>query len=140
MAIALTKYDDAGNIVQAGFIPDYPWQDSVCWPVMTGAHWIDTATNTITFNSDAMKEAYQWQADIYSAIGYDKLIAFKDGLGTRDTAEDPLITGKVAMIDEFVDCIEQHQTPKIDLRWHRDTIKAMLACYDSIAGGQPVRL
>ena len=98
MAIALTKYDDAGNIVQAGFIPDYPWQDSVCWPVMTGAHWIDTATNTITFNSDAMKEAYQWQADIYSAIGYDKLIAFKDGLGTRDTAEDPLITGKVAMM------------------------------------------
>lgn len=46
----------------------------------------------------------------------------------------------VGMIDEFVDCIEQHQTPKIDLRWHRDTIKAMLACYDSIAGGQPVRL
>ncbi|MEG2252914.1 MAG: extracellular solute-binding protein, partial [Clostridia bacterium] len=97
MAIALTKYDDAGNIVQAGFIPDYPWQDNVCWPVMTGAQWIDQTTNTITFDSDAMKEAYQWQADIYSALDYNKLIAFKDGLGTRDTTEDPLITGKVAM-------------------------------------------
>lgn len=97
MAIALTKYDENGNIVQAGFIPDYPWQDNVCWPVMTGAEWIDPATNTITFDSNPMKEAYQWQADIYNEIGYDKLIAFKDGLGTRDTAEDPLLTGKVAM-------------------------------------------
>lgn len=97
MAVALTKYDANGNITQAGFIPDYPWQDNVCWPVMTGAKWIDEATNKITFDSPEMKEAYQWQADIYKEIGYDKIIAFKDGLGTRDTTEDPLITGKVAM-------------------------------------------
>lgn len=97
MAVALTKYDDAGNIVQAGFVPDFPWMDNVCWPVMTGAQWIDAASNKITFDSAPMKEAYQWQADIYNEIGYDKLVAFKDGFGTRDTPEDPLITGKIAM-------------------------------------------
>lgn len=97
MAIALTKYDANGDITQAGFLPNYPWLDNVCWPVMTGAEWIDPATNKITFESDAMKEAYQWQADICNEIGYDKILKFKDGFGTRDSVEDPLLVGKVAM-------------------------------------------
>lgn len=98
MAINLTKYDDKGNITQAGFMPNHPWLDNVCWPVMTGADWIDTTTNKITFDSPEIKEAYQWQADICKEIGYDKTLAFKEGFGTRDTAEDPVITGKVAMM------------------------------------------
>lgn len=97
MAVKLTKVDANGNVTQAGFIPNYPWLDNVCWPVMTGSTWIDSATNKITFDSPEVIEAYQWQADICKEIGYDKLVAFKDGFGTRDTEEDPLITGKVAM-------------------------------------------
>lgn len=97
MAVALTKYDADGNIVQAGFIPDYPWMDNVCWGVTAGAHWIDE-NNKITFDSPEMKESYQFQLDICNAIGYDKIIKFKEGFGARDTAENPLLKGKVAMM------------------------------------------
>jgi predicted dehydrogenase len=46
----------------------------------------------------------------------------------------------IGLIDEFVDCIRNHKTPKINLRWHRKTIEAMNACYESIAAGQPINL
>lgn len=97
MAIALTEYDAEGNIVQAGFVPDYPWMDNVCWPVMAGAQWIDE-NNNITFDSDEIKEAYQFQLDIYNELGYDKIIKFKEGFGARDSSENPLLRGKVAMM------------------------------------------
>jgi predicted dehydrogenase len=44
----------------------------------------------------------------------------------------------IGLVDEFVDCIRNKRTPKINLRWHRRTIEAMNACYDSVAAGQPV--
>lgn len=46
----------------------------------------------------------------------------------------------VGLIDEFASCIRNGGTPKINLRWHKNTIKAMNACYESIATGKPVRL
>lgn len=46
----------------------------------------------------------------------------------------------IGLIDEFVDCIRNNKTPKINLRWHQNTIKAMNACYESIATGKPVKL
>ena len=95
LAINLTTYDDKGNITRAGYIPDYPWLDNVLWPVAFGAKWIDEDTNTITFDTPEMKAAYQWQLDIYNAIGYDKLMTFKTGLGTD--AESPFITDKLAL-------------------------------------------
>ena len=46
----------------------------------------------------------------------------------------------VGMIDEFVDNIRNHKTPLINLRWHKDTIKVMNACYESITTGEVVKL
>lgn len=46
----------------------------------------------------------------------------------------------VGLIDEFVDNIRNHKTPKINLRWHQNTIKAMNAVYESMKTGQPVKL
>lgn len=46
----------------------------------------------------------------------------------------------IGLIDEFVSCVRNRQTPKINLRWHRRTIEAMNACYDSLERGQPVTL
>ena len=46
----------------------------------------------------------------------------------------------IGLIDEFVDCIRNHKTPLINLRWHRETIRAMLACYESIASGKIARI
>jgi len=44
----------------------------------------------------------------------------------------------IGLVDEFVDCVRNHQAPKINLRWHRRTIEVMNACYESVARGQPV--
>lgn len=44
----------------------------------------------------------------------------------------------IGMMDEFVSCIREEKTPMINLPWHRRTIEAMNACYDSIECGQPV--
>lgn len=46
----------------------------------------------------------------------------------------------IGLVDEFVDCVRNHGTPKINLRWHRRTIEAMNACYESITCGQPVEV
>lgn len=46
----------------------------------------------------------------------------------------------IGLIDEFVANIEEKRTPKINLGWHKNTIKAMLAVYESISSGKPVRL
>lgn len=46
----------------------------------------------------------------------------------------------IGLVDEFVDCVRNHKTPKINLRWHQNTIKAMNACYESIETGKAVRL
>jgi predicted dehydrogenase len=41
----------------------------------------------------------------------------------------------VGLIDEFVDCVRNNKKPMINLRWHRQTIEAMNACYNSISSG-----
>ncbi len=46
----------------------------------------------------------------------------------------------VGLVDEFVGCIRSGKTPQINLRWHKKTIEAMNACYDSIQKGEPVSL
>ncbi len=43
----------------------------------------------------------------------------------------------IGLIDEFVDCIRNGGTPKINLKWHRRTMEAMNACYASIESGVP---
>ena len=46
----------------------------------------------------------------------------------------------VGLIDEFVENIRLKRTPKINLAWHKKTIEAMNACYESIATGKAVKL
>ena len=45
----------------------------------------------------------------------------------------------IGLIDEFVDNIRNGKTPLINLKWHKKTIEAMNAVYESIATGQPVK-
>lgn len=44
----------------------------------------------------------------------------------------------IGLVDEFVDCVRNRKEPMINLRWHRRTIEAMNACYDSIHAESPV--
>lgn len=93
----LTEVDENGNITRMGMIPDYPWLDVVLSGANYGAPFIDEETNTVTFDDPRMVASYQFQADIYAKYGYDQVKRFQDTLGARSSAEDPLLTGKVAM-------------------------------------------
>ena len=44
----------------------------------------------------------------------------------------------IGLVDEFVDCVRNHHTPRINLGWHRRTIEVVNACYESVKTGQPV--
>ncbi len=46
----------------------------------------------------------------------------------------------IGLIDAFVDNIRLDRLPKINLRWHRETVRVMNAVYDSIARGSVVLL
>ncbi|MBP5640568.1 MAG: Gfo/Idh/MocA family oxidoreductase [Victivallales bacterium] len=46
----------------------------------------------------------------------------------------------IGLIDEFVSCIREHKTPKINLKWHRQTIDCMNACYASVQSGLPAKV
>ena len=46
----------------------------------------------------------------------------------------------VGLIDEFVDNIEYKKLPKINLEWHKKTIQAINAVYESISTGKAVKL
>ena len=46
----------------------------------------------------------------------------------------------IGLMDEFVECIRNKKTPKINLKWHRKTIEAMNACYESISTGKVIYL
>jgi len=46
----------------------------------------------------------------------------------------------IGLIDEFVDCIRNHKQPKINLKWHRQTIDCMNACYESVKTGLPANV
>ena len=46
----------------------------------------------------------------------------------------------IGMMDEFIDCVRNNKIPKINLEWHRKSIEAMNACYESIKVNQPVFL
>ena len=83
----------------------------------------------------------------YSIVGTDGVIQadcfgpnvyFNGGPNNRYTIQYTYFDEWIGMMDEFYDCILQHKKPRIDLEWHRQTVEAMVRCYESIATGQPV--
>lgn len=93
----LTIQEADGTITQMGMIPDFPWIDVVLTGTTYGAPFIDEATNTVTFDDARMQASIQFQADIYEKYGYDNIKRFQETLGARSSAEDPILTGKLAM-------------------------------------------
>jgi multiple sugar transport system substrate-binding protein len=93
----LTKRDDSGNISRIGFIPDYPWIDNVFWPVLYGGSWYNEATGKVTPNAEANVKSIAYQRSYYEEYGQSQIDKFKSGMGKRGTAQDPLLTGQLAM-------------------------------------------
>lgn len=75
------------------------------------------------------------QADCFGPNVY-----FNGGPNNRYTVQYTYFDEWIGMMDEFHDCIINKKQPKINIEWHRKTIEAMVACYDSIYNDGPVQL
>lgn len=95
MADKLTIVGEDGKIERMGIVPDYPWLETVMWPVAFNAPYLSEDGKTVTFDDPEMVKAYQWQADMYAKYGYDNIKNFIESLGQGGTAQDPLLTGKI---------------------------------------------
>ena len=72
------------------------------------------------------------QADCFGPNVY-----FNGGPHKRYTIKYTYFDEWIGMMDEFYDCIINHKQPQINLKWHKQTIEAMVKCYDSIEKGKP---
>lgn len=62
------------------------------------------------------------------------------GPNDRYTVQYTYFDEWVGLIDEFVNCVRNGKEPMINPKWHRRTIEAMNACYDSIAENKAIKL
>ena len=62
------------------------------------------------------------------------------GPNDRYTVQYTYFDEWIGLMDEFADAICARREPFTNLTWHRKTIEAMLACYESVRTGRSVKL
>ena len=79
---ALLKYDDDGNLIQAGFDPKDAYAFTViAWPVVFDENYITADKRTFTFDTDRWTEGLEIIAQFWLDAGVDKMQAFSDQWG-----------------------------------------------------------
>lgn len=91
----LTKIRDNGDIESIGFVPDFPWIDNVFWPVIFGGDFEEDGQ--VTPDNPQNIASLEYQASFYEKYGVEAMNKFKSGMGQRNTPQDPLVTGQIAM-------------------------------------------
>jgi len=97
IAKKVTKKDANGDITAAGFIPNYPWVDNVFWPIVFGGSFVDEQGN-VTPDKPENIEAIAYQVKYMQEFGVDRLLKFQTGMGAMSSDQDPIVTGKLAMM------------------------------------------
>jgi len=88
--LALTKFDDAGNLIQIGIDPfdaeggTGPGNDGWCQMDSWGIHWWDADTKVFDFDNGAFAESYEVMGEFVRVIGPDNLVGLRgvEGQGT----------------------------------------------------------
>ena len=103
-AYKLTKQDASGRITQLGFLPEYPGTSNgqVCtledtgW--LFGGGWYDQSSGKVTANLPQNVNALAWETGFYQKYGAQNIANFLQSAGAYLTAQDPLESGKLAMV------------------------------------------
>lgn len=77
---------------------------------------------------------------VIQADAFGPNVYYNGGPNNRYTVQYTYFDEWIGMMDEFHECIIDHKQPKIDLQWHKKTIEAMNACYESIYSKRPIYL
>jgi multiple sugar transport system substrate-binding protein len=93
----VTKHDNAGRITQYGFIPYYgnTWTWLYGW--LNGADFVDPTGKIITCDDPKVVYALEWMVDFYDKYCGGAQVAASFIQGFQGAAQDPFVTGKLAM-------------------------------------------
>lgn len=95
-ALRLNKYDDAGRLTRVGFsapmLSWWPW----AWPYYFDARLWDG--REFRFDTPAVHECLDWLMATRTQTGLDQLLAFESDSGLIEGAQNPFLSGRVAMI------------------------------------------
>jgi multiple sugar transport system substrate-binding protein len=83
------------RLLQVGFLPSEPSWWSYGWGFVFGGKLIDG--DKVTTNSPANVQAYEWVASYSKKLGVDSVQRFRSGFGSFATAQNPFLSGQLAM-------------------------------------------
>lgn len=95
-ALALTKTDADGNIIQLGLGEAAPGATQRMIAAAFGGSWWDKDGQPTPLN-DGNIQAMTWYQDLVNQIGPDKIAKFVAGYGQYQSDQDPFFSGKLAM-------------------------------------------
>jgi multiple sugar transport system substrate-binding protein len=96
----LTKFDGDGNMVQAGFIPDFSWSHLDLYAAMFGGYWVSEDGTEIQMTSQPVIDALKWEQQFYTKYGPEEVLRLSSGLGDYMSPDHGFYAGKVAMMVE----------------------------------------
>lgn len=83
------------RLLQVGFLPMEPSWWSYGWGFAFGGKLIDG--DKVTANSPENVQAYEWVASYTKKLGVDAVQRFRSGFGSFASAQNPFLSGKLAM-------------------------------------------
>ncbi len=96
----LTKFDENGNMIQVGFIPDFSWSHLGLYVAMMGGYWYSEDGTQILFTSDPVVNALKWEQQFYCDYNVDEVLRFTSAFGGYMSPDNGFYAGKVAMMVE----------------------------------------
>lgn len=88
---------DGSNYKQVGIVPWFKAGKPIyTWGWSFGGDFYDAETNTLTIDDPLNIEALQWEVDLANKMGGEDFVNYASGMGSD--AEDPFITGQLAMV------------------------------------------
>jgi multiple sugar transport system substrate-binding protein len=113
----LTKRSADGTITTAGFLPLFGFYENTPSHLgpMVGAQWLKPDGSSAIGGDPAWQQLLQWQKSLVDWFGYDKLEAFRAGLGDEYSDANAFQKGQVAMaIDgEYRIAFAKDQSPDL---------------------------
>jgi len=97
----LTKVDASGNIIQLGFIPNWPFEHltgaNSSYIRMFDGQLFDEVSGKYTTTNEGIVKVLEWMRSFYHGLDPQKVANFVNSAGAYLTPEDLFQTGKVAM-------------------------------------------
>ncbi len=95
----LTIESDSGDLEQIGFIPNYGNSWLYLYLLQNGGQMVSDDGLTATLNTPEVVEALEFMVEGYDRLGGAEMLnAYVSAYATATGADDPLLTGEVAMV------------------------------------------